>query len=165
MLGEMLISPRGLVALSAFFVAGCGAAPPPPPAAPAPGSAPVAPPPSAQEPAASPPSSSPPSADVVGPPTQGKLYSLVVSFQSPGDGTDSAAFERLLGVVRDVGAAKVGRVSGRWGKEGEHDECFDLARLPHRERLAFVQRVRLATGTSDRVQISERAPCQHQPGR
>lgn len=103
--------------------------------------------------------------DVVGPPSTGRRYTIVVSFTSPGDGTDRAAYERLLGVVRDVGAGKVGRVSGRWGKEGEHDECFDLSRLPHRERLAFTERVRLSVGTSDRVTISENAPCRHEEGR
>src|SRR5205085_973387 len=62
-----------------------------------------------------------------GKPTHGKLYALVVSFTSPGNGTDGAAFERLRGVIADVGAARVGHVHGTWGKEGEHDECFDLA--------------------------------------
>ena len=94
----------------------------------------------------------------VGPPKKGKSYSLVASFYSPGNGTDHAAYDRLVRVVAEVGAAKVGHVSGHWGKEGEHDECFDLASLPPGEKKAFIERVRLAA-SSNRVRLSENATC------
>lgn len=97
-----------------------------------------------------------------GKPQTGKIYALVVSFISPGNGTDSAAYDRLRGVVRDVGGvARTGQVSGHWGKEGEHDECFDLHAMSFTEKKQFVQRVHLAA-TSDRVTISEGARCRNE---
>ncbi len=96
-----------------------------------------------------------------GKPQHGKLYALVVSFISPGNGTDDAAYERLRNVVSDVGATRVGHVHGHWGKEGEHDECFDLAALSFTEKKAFVQRVRLASN-SERVTVTENARCRNE---
>lgn len=96
-----------------------------------------------------------------GKPQHGKIYALVVSFTSPGNGTDDAAYERLRNVVSDVGATRVGHVHGHWGKEGEHDECFDLTALSFTEKKAFVQRVRLASN-SDRVTVTENARCRNE---
>ena len=102
-----------------------------------------------------------PSPEVPPRPQQDKLYALVVSFISPGDGTDARAHERLRAVVSDISAPRVGHVRGSWGKEGEHDECFDLGGLAYAEKKAFLQRVRFAT-TSDRVTITENARCRHE---
>lgn len=99
---------------------------------------------------------------MTGPPAHGRRYAVVVSFISPGNGTDGAAYERLLGIVRDVGAGKTGHVSGRWGKEGEHDECFDLASLSRQEKKTFLERVRLAVA-GPRTQIKENDVCRNEP--
>ncbi|MBC8070385.1 MAG: hypothetical protein IAG13_18780 [Deltaproteobacteria bacterium] len=96
-----------------------------------------------------------------GTPEAGKRYEFVVSFYSPGDGTDGAAFERLTAIVKETPGLT--QVTGRWGREGEHDECFTLAGLGAPERAAFIARVRKEVGNSKKVNISENAECQHNP--
>ncbi|MDF2694939.1 MAG: hypothetical protein K0S65_3322 [Labilithrix sp.] len=72
--------------------------------------------------------SAPPASQTASAPQEtsiGKKNILVVSFISPGDGTDRAAYERLEASLKTV-ANLPPFVSHRWGREGEHDECFDL---------------------------------------
>jgi hypothetical protein len=96
-----------------------------------------------------------------GTPEAGKSYDFVVSFYSPGDGTDGAAFERLTTIVKETKGLT--QVTGRWGREGEHDECFTLTGLGAAERAAFIARVRKEVGNSKKVNISENAECQNNP--
>jgi hypothetical protein len=49
--------------------------------------------------------------------------------------------------------------TGHRGKEGEHDECFDLAAFSAPQREAFLSRVRKAVGDSKRVTLRENGPC------
>lgn len=98
---------------------------------------------------------------VVGTPEPGRLYDLVVSFFSPGDGTDTAAAERLQNVVEET--PKLGHVRGQWGREGEHDECFTLNELASGERKVFVDRVNAAVAGSAKVEVRVHAECQHAP--
>jgi hypothetical protein len=96
-----------------------------------------------------------------GTPEAGKSYDFVVSFYSPGDGTDGAAFDRLTAIVKETKGLT--QVTGRWGREGEHDECFTLTGLGAAERAAFIARVRKEVGNSKKVNISENAECQNNP--
>jgi hypothetical protein len=88
----------------------------------------------------------------------GKKDILVVSFFSPGDGTDHAAYDRLKAMLKSL--AKVPPfVSHSWGKEGEHDECFDLSGLAASDRPAFLARVKEAIRSSKKVTITENGTC------
>lgn len=88
----------------------------------------------------------------------GKKDILVVSFISPGDGTDHAAYDRLKATLKSL--SKVPPfVSRSWGKEGEHDECFDLSGLSAPERQAFLARVKEAVRSSKKVNITENGTC------
>jgi hypothetical protein len=86
---------------------------------------------------------------------------FVVRFISPGNGTDSAAADRLKAFLNKLPRVPP-FVSHRWGKEGEHDECFDLASLEAKERDDFVARIKEAT-KSPKVTVLERGQCH--PGR
>lgn len=88
----------------------------------------------------------------------GRSYDLVVSFFSPGDGTDAAASQRLDEAV--VGVAGVVRATGHWGREGEHDECFILTGLSEADRAAFIAKAKAAVADSKKVNVSEQAVCQ-----
>lgn len=93
-----------------------------------------------------------------GTPDPDKSYSFVVSFFSPGDGTDVAASDRLEAFLLRA-KKQVPRVTGHWGKEGEHDECFSFAELSARKRKAFMADVKQAIGASSKVSYREDAPC------
>lgn len=88
-----------------------------------------------------------------------KTYALVVSFFSPGNGTDRAAFDKLTAIVAKL-PKKVAQVTGHWGKEGEHDECFDLSELDAKQKADFIAAVKKDVGASDRVTIKENDVCQ-----
>lgn len=107
----------------------------------------------------------PPEPDVAPPPPAApeaaRKYDFVVSFTSPGDGTDHKAAERLATVVEAT--PKLEYVQGRWGKEGEHNECFGLAALSDTERKAFIQRAKAAVASSSKVNIETNAECLHRP--
>lgn len=94
-------------------------------------------------------------------PEADRKYDFVVSFFSPGDGTDHRAAERLATVVEAT--PKLEHVQGRWGKEGEHDECFGLAALSEDERKAFIQRAKAAVASSAKVTVETNAECRHRP--
>lgn len=107
------------------------------------------------------PSSAPTDAAAVNEPQAtaiGKKDILVVSFISPGDGTDHAAYDRLRATLKTL--PKVPPfVSHLWGKEGEHDECFDLSALSAPDRKAFLARVSEAVRSSKKVTITENGTC------
>lgn len=109
----------------------------------------------APEPSATP---EPSAAVEPGAPDPNKSYSFVVTFFSPGDGTDVAASDRLEAFLLRS-KKQVPRVTGHWGKEGEHDECFSFAELSARERKAFMADVKQAIGASPKVSYREDAPC------
>lgn len=88
----------------------------------------------------------------------GRNYDLVVSFISPGDGTDHAAAERLEAAI--AGVAGVVHARGHWGREGEHDECFVLGALSAEDRAAFIAKAKAAVADSKKVNVSENAVCQ-----
>lgn len=92
-------------------------------------------------------------------PTEPERFDLVVAFFSPGNGTDHEAASRLDFIVGKVEGLRHTR--GHWGKEGEHDECFDLSALSAAQRRDFLTKVRAAVGSSDRVTITEHAPCRN----
>jgi hypothetical protein len=88
----------------------------------------------------------------------GRNYDLVVSFFSPGDGTDHAAEQRLAAAI--AGVAGVVHARGHWGREGEHDECFVLGALSAEDRAAFIAKAKAAVEGSEKVNVSENAVCQ-----
>ncbi|CAN5494834.1 hypothetical protein BH09MYX1_BH09MYX1_41670 [soil metagenome] len=96
------------------------------------------------------------------PPVSEKPYDLVVSFRSVGQGTDHAARARLDALFDATPA--LSRAHGRWGREGEVDECADLDRLSPADRTAFVSRVRAAMDGAKNVEIGEHRACQHDFG-
>lgn len=87
-----------------------------------------------------------------------KSYSLVVAFGSPGDGTDHKAAERLEAIMKTQKVAAHER--GRWGKEGEHDECFDLGAMADADREKLVARLKKEVA-SDRTTVKTNAPCRN----
>lgn len=93
------------------------------------------------------------------PPVAGKPYDLVVTFESRGEGTDVAARGRLEEVL--VAAQNASRAHGRWGDQGEFDECVDAERLTPSERTDLVQRARAAVKDGHHVTVAEHAPCRH----
>lgn len=127
--------------------------PPPPVEEPPSEPPPVEEPPSEEPPAEDPPPEEPPPPRI----DPAKVYDLVVSFGSPGDGTDSAAFDRLKTAI--AGFSGVVHDQGRWGREGEHDECFDLAALSAKDRAAFVKKAKAAVAKSDRTTVREKSTC------
>jgi hypothetical protein len=86
---------------------------------------------------------------------------LVVSFISHGNGTNLEAAEALDLIVEAYAERGVdlGHTSHRWGKEGEHDECFTLAALDAAGQTAVVAEVQKAMAHDDRVQVQENAVC------
>lgn len=93
-------------------------------------------------------------------PVAGHKYALVVSFFSPGDGTDSAAAKRLDDLIAKT-TPKPSRVSSPWGREGEHDECFDLGELGDAAKASFIAAVKKEVAApSKKVNVSTNAVCQ-----
>lgn len=130
--------------------------PPPPVEEPPTETPPVEDPPPATEP---PPVEEPPPAEE--PPPPPTPYDLVVSFISPGDGTDQAAYERLQAIVAKYKGV-VG-VRANWGREGEHDECFTLTALSDGKRKEFIAKVEASMKKSSKVNVSVNAACQGTP--
>lgn len=50
-------------------------------------------------------------------------------------------------------------VSHLWGKEGEHDECFDLSSFSPSERAAFLTRLKDFAKSSAKVTVTENGTC------
>jgi hypothetical protein len=97
------------------------------------------------------PAGDPPAAEV-------RTYALVVSFFSPGNGTDGEAFDRFEAMLKKQAPAPA-HVTSRWGREGEHDECFTLAELDEAKKRAFIGKVKEAIGGSKRVNVKLDAEC------
>ena len=93
-------------------------------------------------------------------PVPNKKYALVVSFFSPGNGTDREAYERLLGLIAKS-PKKLAYATGHWGKEGEHDACFELTELSATEKTAFVASVKKEMAASTRVNVESNAVCKN----
>lgn len=87
-----------------------------------------------------------------------KTYALVVAFGSPGDGTDREAAKRLDAIMKTQKV--VSHERGHWGKEGEHDECFDLGAMPNAERDKLVARLKSEVASS-RTTVKTNAPCRN----
>ena len=82
----------------------------------------------------------------------------MVSFVSPGNGTDHVAYDGLRSMLTTL--PKVPPfVSHRWGKEGEHDECFDLSTFSLAERRAFVAKINEVARSSKKVTVTENGTC------
>lgn len=84
-----------------------------------------------------------------------------MQFFSPGDGTDRAAYDRLKAMLKTLGKVPP-FVSRRWGKEGEHDECFDISSLSPADRKAFIARVKGAVQSSKKVTVAENGTCHNE---
>jgi len=97
----------------------------------------------------------------IGDPVPEKLYDVVVSFISPGDGTNREAADALQRFVVGVGPT-LEHARGRWGKEGEHDECFDLSGLDAKARKRFLSFVK-SLAKKPKVQLGEKATCRDEP--
>lgn len=93
------------------------------------------------------------------PPVAGKTYDLVVKFRSVGQGTDRDARSRLDAIFD--GIPDLGRAHGRWGREGEVDECADLDRLAPGDRTALLAKVRAAMQSGKNVDVLEHHACEH----
>jgi hypothetical protein len=136
-------------ALALALAAACGPAAAPPPAEPAPaepGPAEPAPPPPGPRAAIHP-------GDPPGP------FALVVSFYSPGDGTDGDAIAALDRLIADQGGRDLGLIRARWGREGEVDYCFGLHGLDDAARADFLDRVQAALASSRKVNLYRDAAC------
>ncbi len=96
------------------------------------------------------------------PPVAGKEYDLVVKFRSAGQGTDRDARTRLDAIFD--GTPELGRAHGRWGREGEVDECADLDRLTPADRAALVAKVKSSMQTGRNVDVLEHHACEHDFG-
>lgn len=96
------------------------------------------------------------------PPVAGKEYDLVVKFRSAGQGTDRDARARLDAMFDAI--PDLGRAHGRWGREGEVDECADLDRVPAAERAALVARVKESMKSGRNVDVLEHHACEHDFG-
>ncbi len=95
------------------------------------------------------------------PPEPPKPYDFVVSFISPGDGTDAAAYDRLKAIVAKYKG--VVQVRSNWGREGEHDECFTLGELSAAKKKEFIAKVTASMKKSKKVNVAENAQCQGTP--
>lgn len=104
----------------------------------------------------------PPPAGEAPPPVAGKDYDLVVSFRSVGQGVDRDARARLDAIYDATPA--LARAHGRWGREGEVDECADLDRMSVADRAAFVARVKSEMKSGKNVDVLEHHACQHDFG-
>jgi len=93
-------------------------------------------------------------------PEPGKIYDLVVSFGSPGDGTDRDAYERVRKVIE--GTSGLETATGYWGKEGEHDECFMLTHLSDPARKKFRDEIERATRGGKYVHVASKETCRHE---
>jgi len=137
--------------------------PPPPPNPPWAGGPPEQAQPYAMSPSASAtpaPATAAPSTTATAAPAEPRAR-LVVSFISPGNGTDHEAAEALDRIVADYAGRGIdlGRTSHPWGKEGEHDECFTLAALDAAGQTAVVAEIQKAMSGHDRVQLQESSLC------
>lgn len=93
------------------------------------------------------------------PPVASKPYDLVVSFRSQGQGIDRDARTRLDAIFDAT--PNLGRAHGRWGREGEVDECADVDRLAPADRAALVAKVRAAMQPAKNVDVLEHHECKH----
>lgn len=93
------------------------------------------------------------------PPVASKPYDLVVSFRSQGQGIDHDARSRLDAIFDAT--PSLGRAHGRWGREGEVDECADVERLGPGDRAALVAKVRAAMQSAKNVDVLEHHVCKH----
>jgi hypothetical protein len=91
------------------------------------------------------------------PPADGKM-ALIVSFYSPGNGTNEEAAAKLNALI-DATQPKPARKTVRWGREGEHDECFKLDDLSAEQKTAFIAAVEKELAGADRVNILKDEPC------
>jgi len=117
-------------------------------------------PPVEEPPAETPPAETPPPVEEP-PPEPPKPYDFVVSFISPGDGTDQAAYDRLKAIVAKYKG--VVQVRSNWGREGEHDECFTLGELSAAKKKEFIAKVTASMKKSKKVNVAENATCQGTP--
>jgi hypothetical protein len=83
---------------------------------------------------------------------------LIVSFYSPGNGTNAEASAKLDALV-EAFQPPPARKSVRWGREGEHDECFKLDDLSQEQRAAFIALVEQELGGADRVNLLKDEAC------
>jgi hypothetical protein len=116
-------------------------------------------PPVEEPPAETPPAEEPPPPAEEPPPPQ--PYDLVVSFTSPGDGTDQAAYERLKTIVAKYKG--IVQVRANWGREGEHDECFTLGELSPAKRKELIAKITASMKKSTKVTVTENAECKGTP--
>ncbi len=139
--------------LASLFLTACPSKPTPPPTASA-----------TPSPTATATASPVPTADTGTTTAGAPEYALVVSFYSPGNGTDAEAFARLEKLIAEH-PKKPSRTTTRWGREGEHDECFTLQELGEAERAEFIAAVKKSMSTSNRVNINEKGECSEDRGR
>lgn len=90
-----------------------------------------------------------------------KIYRVIVSFKSKGEGIEYEKKTALLNYV-DKHPLKPAYQTVLWGREGETDYCFDLSELPSKKELfAFLDEIKRITAGSELVDILENAECQH----
>ncbi len=83
-----------------------------------------------------------------------EMYRFVVSFFSPGNGTDGEAIRKLDDFLA-THAKKPKADQIRWGREGEVDYCFKLKEFSTGEQKKFIEEVQKLIGSSERVRFSE----------
>ena len=83
-----------------------------------------------------------------------EMYRFVVSFFSPGNGTDGEAITKLDKFLADhPKKPKADHIN--WGREGEVDYCFKLKEFSTDEQKIFIDQVKKLIQSSDRVNFSE----------
>jgi len=105
---------------------------------------------------APPPETAPPPPAATPPAAPGTAR-FIVSFISPGDGTDHEAEAKLRDLIADRTELGTQRID--WGKEGETDYCFSLAGLSAGGQRAFIAEVDSLIGGRPKVRLMENEPC------
>ena len=83
---------------------------------------------------------------------------FVVSFFSPGNGIDRKALARFNDFLKaNYPELEANRV--QWGREGEIDYCFALAKMKKEEQVIFIKKAKAAIGDTSRVNYYENKAC------
>src|SRR5687767_5181708 len=97
-------------------------------------------------------------ADLQTAPDPSAAYRVVVSFQSPGTGIDTTAFDEVLALV---GAHDIDLSPDifTWGLEGERNLCFQIAGLNTEAQALFVTDLQAISEAAQYVMVLEHARC------
>ena len=88
------------------------------------------------------------------------IYSLIVSFYSPGNGIDRAIKTEYVNFLNsNYPNIKYEKI--KWGKEGEIDFCFKLDELDDNKKEWFINETNELLTKSNKIHIFEDTACKH----